>query len=93
MKKLISILGLIVLTGCTTIVEKDTYLKYSGYMEGCVDGLTVGVLAARQDLMYEDLNQVWVDTHCMDMYLRKLERDDIEPPEGIDTYLDRNEMI
>lgn len=93
MKKILSILFFISLTGCTTIVEKDTYLKYSGYMEGCANGLVVGALSARQDLQYQDINPVWVDTHCMEMYLRKLETDDIEPPKGIDKHLDRNEMI
>lgn len=93
MKKILSILFLVYLTGCTTIVEKDTYLKYSGYLEGCVNGLSVGVLAAKPEWSYQDLNPVWVDTHCMEMYLDKLERDDIDPPKGIDKYLDRNEMI
>lgn len=83
----------ILMCGCTTVVKKHTYLKYSGYMEGCANGLIIGAMSADRDLRYAEINQVWVDTTCMEVYLQKLEAYDIEPPEGLDKHLDRNEML
>lgn len=94
MKKLISMVVLLLLiSGCSTTVKKHTYLKYSGFMEGCANGLVIGVLTAKPDMQYKNINPVWIDTSCMELYLKKLEADDIKPPESINKYLDRNEMI
>ena len=77
---------LLLLSACTSIpvkIEhipvikfKDSYLKYSGYVDGCAD--TASKLV-QQSYPNDDVNDVWLDAMCMDLYLLKLEEENIEP--------------
>ena len=88
--KLISVLLFIALSGCAHKPVPHTYLKYSGYVEGCTIGMEQIILATNTNLTSDTLNMPVLDALCMDLYLIKLETEDIKPPIR---RLDRNEMI
>ena len=88
--RVFSLLFFLLMTACTTVKYKDTYLKYSGYMDGCADAATEVVLILRDDLTREQINNAWLDAMCMELYLIKLEQENIKP--HIER-LDRNEAI
>lgn len=88
--RIFSLLLFLLMTSCTTVQYKDTYLKYSGYVEGCADATILMIMIMKPDLDPNNINPVFVDATCMDLYLRKLEEENIKPPME---RLDENEMI
>ena len=89
MMRIISLTLCLFLSACVT--RKHTYLKYAGYIEGCHDA-TVSILLVQNPGATEDmLDQSILDSMCMEMYLIKLNHDNLEPPKM--KRLDRNEMI
>jgi len=88
--KWISILSLLFLSACATTPQPHTYLKYSGYMSGCADASVQVILMMRPDLTDEMLKYDVLDALCMELYLHKLEVENIKP--NFEKY-DRNEAI
>lgn len=78
--KLISILLFLALGACAHKPVPHTYLKYSGYMDGCADTTIYTILANNPDFNEENINYTVLDAMCMDLYLMKLEEEDIKPP-------------
>lgn len=84
---------LLLLTACSTPPKQHTYLKYSGYIDGCVDAtLHMAVLLHPQVNNVNQLDPVWYESMCMDFYLNKLDKENIKPKD-IDKHIDRNEQI
>ena len=90
MTRLISILLFIVLTACAHKPVPHTYLKYSGYIDGCAVGMGYIVINMNPDLTLDTLNMPLLDALCMDLYLERLEKENIKPPMK---RLDINEVI
>lgn len=88
--KLISLLLFLMLGACVHKPVAHTYLKYSGYIDGCAAGTKNIIIIINPEVVEENINNVWLDTICMKLYLLKLEKESIKPPMK---RLDRNEMI
>lgn len=88
--KLISVLLFLFMASCASQPKQHTYLKYAGYMEGCVDTASTIIMQSNPDLTPRNIDRVALDTMCMELYLIKLETENIKPP--MKRY-DRNEMI
>lgn len=88
--KLISILLFLVLGACAHKPAPHTYLKYSGYMDGCADTATQFLFLFRPELKKTGINPAYLDHTCMEMYILKLESEDIKLPMK---RFNRNEMI
>ena len=81
MKSLILVLALLTI-GCAhkeKELDPRIYSPYAGYIEGCVFG-SVGMAVA---LGYDpyDINKQAVDAMCMNIYLHKLETENIQRPQ------------
>lgn len=87
--KSISVLLFLFLSACAS-QPKHTYMKYSGYIDGCSDASVQVILLMRQDLTRELLRYDQLDALCMELYIYKLEAEGIKP--DFKKY-DRNEMI
>lgn len=88
--KLISILLFLTLGACAHKPVPHTYLKYSGYIDGCAAGVKNIVMTLNSEVTEENINNVWLDAICMELYLIKLETESIKPSMK---RFDRNEMI
>lgn len=82
--KIVSLLLFLSLSACTT-VKKHTYLKYAGYVEGCIDG-TENML---NHISYSPIEYFYtieedalskVEAICLDKYMQKLDEANIEYP-------------
>jgi len=88
--KWISVLLMLGLSACATTPQPHTYLKYSGYISGCADASVELVLAFKPEATVQTLNYDMLDAMCMELYLIKLEHENIKP--NFEKY-DRNEAI
>jgi len=88
--RLISITLFMFMGACASQPKQHTYLKYSGYIEGCADATLTIVMQNNPDITLENVNRTALDAMCMELYLIKLDADNIKPPM---TRFDRNETI
>ena len=79
-KLVLLLLSLALTAACATTPQPHTYLKYSGYIEGCVDVATELIVESNEHITRENIDPVFLDTLCMQMYLIKLEIENIKPP-------------
>ncbi|MHA1676325.1 MAG: hypothetical protein ACTSU6_04025 [Candidatus Njordarchaeales archaeon] len=88
----------LLLSGCvtetkyTTITKymPHTYLKFSGYVQGCADIAQYLIMELRPDMDPSSINMTVLDATCLELYMLKLEEENIKPPMK---RFDRNEMI
>jgi len=65
-------LSLLLLNACVSAPPR-TYLEYSGHITGCADMAT---------FLYEtnerQINRVFLDAMCMELYIKRLEKENIK---------------
>jgi len=85
MKKMASLILFLFLSACATNTP-HTYLKYSGYIDGCADMADKLI----QSIYNAPASPTIREAMCMELYLIKLEAENIKPPMK---RLDRNEIL
>ena len=78
LSKIIIVLTLLFTVACATTPEPRSYLEYSGFITGCMDN-NIDLMQQSYPEINEDNIPYQFVARCMELYIERLEKENIKP--------------